>query len=789
LLRRTTDPGPSPPPTGPVLPRAVPADARWPLWPTLGLFALAWLALSWPWLSGAVTIPWDAKAHFYPQLQFLAQSLHRGEAPFWAPFVFSGHPQVADPQSLIFSPLHLLVAALDSDPSFRAADAVVFAMLGFGGLAIILLFQDGGWHPLGAVVAALAFAFGGSAAWRIQHIGQVMSLSYLPIALWLLTRAVERESATAGLFAGVAAGLMVLGRDQVAYLGLWVLAGYLLWSWWAAPVRPIALRRSLRPLALAAFAGAVIVAVPITLTALLSESSNRPAIDLAGAGQGSLHPALLLTTFIPNLFGADGPFVDYWGPPSPRWGPVDLFFARNMGVLYIGALPIAAIVMGAVRGVLWTREIRFFTIAAAGMLLYALGRYTPLFGLFFNLIPGVDLFRRPGDATFLVGALAGILAGYVVHCWWSGELPAPSRWQRAAEMGLMALVFAVALALAAAKGTLALAAAALVTAALWLAAAYLLIAIEPARLANVTTLAAAAVLGFLALDLSRNNGPNESTALPPSTYEILRQNSRNPLLAAMKERVAGAPLSRVELTGLGFHWPNTSLVHGLHNVLGYNPVRLALYSAATAAEDHVALPDQRKFSPLFPSYRSLLADLLGLRFIATGVPIERIDPRLDAGDLALVGSYPDGFLYENARALPRVMFAAQAQAADFAAMLRTGEWPDVDLTRTVLVEAGQGAESRAGPAQGEGGSARITFYRNTEVVIEADSPEGGYVVLNDPYHPWWFATVDRRDAPILRANVLFRAVAVPPGRHTVQFTFRPFTGAWRELMGRWKSRS
>jgi len=48
----------------------------------LGLFALAWTVLSWPWLSGAVTIPWDAKAHFYPQLQFLAQSIHRGEWPF-----------------------------------------------------------------------------------------------------------------------------------------------------------------------------------------------------------------------------------------------------------------------------------------------------------------------------------------------------------------------------------------------------------------------------------------------------------------------------------------------------------------------------------------------------------------------------------------------------------------------------------------------------------------------------------------------------------------------------------
>ena len=85
---------------------------------------------------------------------------------------------------------------------------------------------------------------------------------------------------------------------------------------------------------------------------------------------------------------------------------------------------------------------------------------------------------------------------------------------------------------------------------------------------------------------------------------------------------------------------------------------------------------------------------------------------------------------------------------------------------------------------GERGTARIVSYGNSEVVIEADSTAGGYVVLNDPYHPWWFAAVDGAEAPVLRANVLFRAVAVPPGRHTVRFEFRPLAGAWRELTAR-----
>ena len=66
---------------------------------------------------------------------------------------------------------------------------------------------------------------------------------------------------------------------------------------------------------------------------------------------------------------------------------------------------------------------------------------------------------------------------------------------------------------------------------------------------------------------------------------------------------------------------------------------------------------------------------------------------------------------------------------------------------------------------------------NTDIEIEADAPGGGFVVLNDVWHPWWRASVDDKPAEILKANVLFRAVVVPPGKHVVRFTFHPFSGA------------
>jgi hypothetical protein len=204
------------------------------------------------------------------------------------------------------------------------------------------------------------------------------------------------------------------------------------------------------------------------------------------------------------------------------------------------------------------------------------------------------------------------------------------------------------------------------------------------------------------------------------------------------------------------------------------------FALATGVGDTVAGPDQRTFSPLFPTYRSLMADLFGVRFIAFGIPVEEIDKGLKPGDLTLVARTRDSYIYENPRALPRVLLATGWQQANFAQMIRDGGWPQFDPRTTVLLE--RAPASAATPPPGSTGTARIVRYANTEVVVEVDAPAGGFLVLNDVWHPWWRATIDGRPAEILKANVLFRAVQVEPGRHTVRFTFHPFAGAFAQVV-------
>ena len=778
------------------------------------LLAMAPL-LAWPWLSGAMAIPWDAKAHFLPQIQFLAQSLARGDSPFWAPYVFGGHPQIADPQSLLFSPTYLLLALIDGTPDPWVVDILLIAMVVAGGISLMFWARDREWHWGGALIAALCFCWGASMAWRIQHVGQVLSLVWLPVALFCIERTLQRSSLLWGLVAGLVLARIATGRDQVALLGLYLLAAYSLWRLIGAhdPSQDARDRgRALAGLVLAACVALALSAVPILFTALLAQESNRPEIGLVDAGKGSLHPALLLTLMMPDVFGATGRGDDYWGPPSAAWPDTGLFLAQNMGGLYVGALPLALILVAAHRGWVWERSIRFFTLAAIVAALYALGWYTPVFSVFHSLVPGVSLFRRPADATFLLGASLSILAGYSAHRLLSTtrNSPAPRAGALAASAlipGAVATLTAIGLAIA--HDRLPRLTQPLVETLLSFTLAAIALAWAARSVRQTPGIVAACLAALTAADLAFHNGPSSATAQPAGLYEVLEPDSNNETIAMLKSYVVtdSTRRDRIELTGLGFHWPNVSLTHGLENILGYNPLRLGAYSAATGAEDHVGLPDQRRFSPLFPSYRCQLANLLGLRFIATGIPIEQIDRTLAPGEFKLIARTADAWIYENTQALPRIIFATEAVGADFDHIIASGQWPAVDLQHTVLLEEPVEAAASGGPAlvapavtadRSAGGAppvaagrrpgeARLVRYSNTEIDIDVDSPDGGWVVLNDIWHPWWFAQLaPERDGPeleILRANVLFRAVAVEAGRHRIRFEFRPLEGAWQQLVG------
>jgi hypothetical protein len=392
----------------------------------LGFWGLA--AAIWP-LTGTV-VPWDSKNHFYPMLRYLGDALAHGELPLWNPFHFSGHPAVADPQSLLFTPTMLFFGWLVPSPSMQLFDLVIFAHFLPGALAMLGLFARRGWRPEGGVVAAMIFVLGGSASARLQHTGIIFGYGLFPLALLLLEQMLARRSYRDGCLFGLVASVMVLGRDQVAFLSALTLLGYLAYETCRAdrPLRFLGQRAGI--LAGAALVGAAILAVPVVLTLQFLTTSTRPAFGYGVAAMGSLPPESLATVLFANIFGSLRAANDYWGPD---WHSLveGTWTDRATNYLFAGTVPALLILWHGIAGArLFAREFRFFFVVGLITLVYSLGRYTPLFSVIFDNLPGISLYRRPADATFELNVILAFSAGYLVHRYLAEGLPRFSEMRR-----------------------------------------------------------------------------------------------------------------------------------------------------------------------------------------------------------------------------------------------------------------------------------------------------------------------------------------------------------------------
>jgi len=140
-------------------------------------------------------------------------------------------------------------------------------------------------------------------------------------------------------------------------------------------------------------------------------------------------------------------------------------------------------------------------------------------------------------------------------------------------------------------------------------------------------------------------------------------------------------------------------------------------------------------------------------------------------------------IYENRDVLPRTFVVHQLEVVptEAQAIARLKD-PQFDLRRRVVqVAEGQPrVEQRGQPSPQD--SARIVAYAPERVEIEVQLASPGWLVLTDSIYPGWQATVDGRPAELLPANILFRAVPVPAGSHTVLFEFKPASFWWGAII-------
>lgn len=703
-----------------------------------GLLTIGALLPYWPLLTFAVIYVTDdyfASDIFNGELpgRVLVGGLVRaGEVPVWTSRLCSGLPLAgssADPIGLgIFSLL----------PTAAALDLFVIVLLLVAAHGAYGLSRRFGADRVGAVLAGLAFAGSGYVACQLKHLAIVSTVVWLPVGMLLIDRALEAgvrppRRATRALaiaaFGLVFAQQVLSGFPQSAYICALVYGAFALFralqgrAGYESPRTWVALLGGLAvAVALGAAAGAVVL---LPMSALGSISDRAATLGYEWSTRLAYWPPNLLTFLLPYVNG-DISNNSYVGPP---------FFWEDYG--YVGAATFLLAIYGGVRE--RRRPIVIFLVAMTLLAyLFVLGAATPVFKIAYLLIPGLSMFRFPTRFLIVVElglAVLGALGLTRLRGDLLARMPARPRAPHAIAVAICA------------------------------ATAFDLWYHQPRQNPMVSArewLAAPATVPMILADTP------EPRTFTPRHRDMHRRafiaargwadvapyfDLRGTLPPNLGAAFWGVPSADC-YAGIAPRWYTD--VWGDHNREDSLVTRLSLLDA----DKQVLL--------LHPGMAALLK-AYGVTHVLSGFPQR-------GAALPYAGRDGNTFVYRvEGAARARFVRAARfvQNDAEAGARLLEGTFdPDAEVLLHDVIERPEPAASVNGNTPGTT-SARASVIRETqrEIVVGADAPHDGYLLLADTYYPGWSATVDGAPTPIYRANLSVRAVRLPAGRHEVRFVY------------------
>jgi hypothetical protein len=722
-------------------------------------------------------VPWDSKNQFYAFYRFMGEAIRSGAKPFWNPYHYAGHPSAADPQSLIFALPFLIWAFINPAPSLYAFDAFVLAHLLVGGWAIVFHGRREGWPMAASVLAASIFMLGGVVSGRMNHVGIICAYGLFPLALLLMRIAIEKNSFRSALGFAVVASQIALGRSQTPML-LCALLAFALLAQLNADGRLLqTIRSRFLVIATMGLGSLLLLAPPLLLTLQFMGLSNRPATPVESALLSSMHPLNFATFLSADVFGSLRAGTDGWGPSGETLKGVDIT-DRSFNYMFCGTLTALLLLWhGLAGGRIAARGRRLMTIALFTALAYAIGRYTPVYELLFQYVPGVSLFRRPNDAAFLVVLCLAYLSGHLVADYIRDGIP---------KLNVAIAVLVIASVIYLAYESVQFSQVSNRTAeAFWqIAGAILLIALiawslRTARTPKARAIAMSALVLATSAELVWRNAGSVLNARPASDYALLQTPSGEDarIVEAIETDMAktmGGPFRpRIEVVGLDGQWQNAAMILGLEALNGYNPLRIGYYDELVEPGESPYDVQHRAFPHSFSSYNCGLSRRLNLRYLVLDKPIANLPRKHDTTTFTPLLEGPRAWVYRNEVEAPRVVIRSQIRVAAIDDVQK-----GVDLlpeNGQFLVDSGEPL-SQAYPSRNvTKASARISNWKLDRIELDIETSAPAIVKLNDPNYPGWEAEVDGVRKPVISVDLIFRGVEVPAGARKVVFTFRPFS--------------
>jgi hypothetical protein len=153
----------------------------------------------------------------YPWRSFIGRELARGTVPFWNPHSFGGQPFFANGSSGVLYPPYLVAALLVPPDVGHSAVSVLHVFL--SGLFMYLLMREWRVSTAGALVSSVAWMLSSfNMAWLHLEVVAPTAM-WLPLSLFLVSRAVRRDEWPATVAAGAALACVLIS-GHLLFAGL-----------------------------------------------------------------------------------------------------------------------------------------------------------------------------------------------------------------------------------------------------------------------------------------------------------------------------------------------------------------------------------------------------------------------------------------------------------------------------------------------------------------------------------------------------------------------------------------
>ncbi|MBF0449674.1 MAG: YfhO family protein [Candidatus Magnetomorum sp.] len=771
-------------------------SARKVLWGPIILFLCLMVFFHEIFFSGKSFLLRDLFCDFFPWRLFAKDALLSFHLPLWNPYSNMGQPFMANPQSAVFYPFHAIFLFMDAVWAMKIS--IVFHVF-VSGLLMYRLVRHLSLSLIPALFVSLVWMFNTHMMVQLEFHSVLTCLTWMPLAVLQAIKITENvkhhlQGSLFQIFGYIIKDIAILimtlviqffaGNPQPLLFTLLIVCSYML--------IPGLIHKNLRFFSIqllilsicGIFSLGVVLPQLILTWELLPLSIRAQEID-PGLTSGSVHPFHLISLFLPFFWGEAGYFHHWLGKD---WSLIEYW----LGACYVG-IPSLMLITFSLPGIRssyarqpaqkeFFRPALFFWMMGIIGSVIALGHYTPIYMIFYHVVPLFDRLRWPGNALCVPVFCFSILSGYgfqwlintyqrsdqhqtrwiygLVGIWFgvlfiafvlyinTGDSPFLSAWktcfddhhllinQRIADMGFFILCLSLSL-----------------------------ILIIIMQFPRIQRLVAWSLIGLLFVNLYHVS----KTVIAFSDDDLYRYTPQTTL-----HRLTNKPLeNRIHSTygaaqqwlyGMDdpekFDWAmnasvgDTWLPFHIRKTWGGGSLRLASVTNIHALLENV------------PSdMLNRLADILGIEYVIHGAPLVEVLTQQTPKKINLT---------QRPTALPRSFFVSNWKSVHHwtsaIALLVSKEFNpshqaiiEISDKQTIPLSKDKQTSNRVLHIQDD--------WNQTDIVVE--TPESGLLILNDPWYPGWQAWINGKQQSIYPVNGIFRGVFIPAGIKNIKFVYAP----------------